>query len=159
MSTSNIVKDKLCYLISEGEDITDFVKKYKISKKTIDTCKKQVMDIQNNIENKESNFQKDCWNIITKSNELILDRLSKMAQREKEIDEIISKIEEFININGDDGKQLSKIIKNLEILTKQMASISELSRIIQIYYGKQKDDGSNTNEYENIIENLYGEEF
>lgn len=175
---SNKIKSELMNRLYENKDISDIVQEYNISNKTIENCINELQSITKNntleiVKNqsfalsnediiKEKNkFRKYSWQIIQKANQILIDKLNQLSNREKEIDRILSKIEDCLIEENYDKTQMGKLIKLLEN-TKQN-NLSELARVIQILYDKQEniisDNGQDTETLESMLEDLMGDSF
>ncbi|MBQ7308048.1 MAG: hypothetical protein IJW82_05940 [Clostridia bacterium] len=174
---SNKIKCELMNRLFQGKDIQDFVTQNNISQNDIDKClnelkfitQKDTMFIKNTssdtISNEEINkernkFKKYSWQIIQKANEILVDKLNQLAERERHIDRMLNKIEDCLYLEEYDKSQMSKLIKMLESIKQN--SISELARVVQILYDKQDDkilEVQDEETLENLLGNLVGEEY
>ena len=169
MKISNKVRCQLMNLMFNKSDITDIVTKYGITRKVIDGCAEDLKAITGtdyydeisgeDISLKKSLFKKNSWKVIDKANEILIDKLSQVGEREKRIDRILSDIESGIDIDVYDKVQMGKLVRQLESLKQN--NISELARVVHIFYDKQDEEeilDDNTS-LEDLLSGLEGETF
>ena len=167
---SNDTKCKLMQRLYHRQDISDIVFKNDITDKMLDKIKEELSYITGDVEQEamtnedilsnKNKFKKCSWQIIQKSSQILLDKLYRIEKRESEIDDLIEQIENCLSIENYDKTQMAKLIKLLDNIKQN--SISELARVIHIFYGKQDEKNTPKGEeddLESLLENLTGDDF
>ena len=173
---SNKIKCELMNKLYQGKDVSRLQQEYCLTQKDIERYLKELKSITQNeicqsqessiglsteeINQERNKFKKFSWKIIQKANEILVDKLNQLAEREKHIDRILNKIEDCLYLDDYDKTQMAKLMKMLE--SAKQNSITELARVIQILYDKQDDkilEVDNEESLETLLGGLVGEEY